>query len=70
VRGKRGTIDRQYGVEPLPDASAAGLGPAPEPLYSVRFEAEELWGKSADGRGSVNVDLWESYLEQPREDAS
>ncbi|HEY1294298.1 MAG TPA: nitrile hydratase subunit beta [Chloroflexota bacterium] len=70
VRGKRGTIDRLYGLEPLPDASAAGRGSVPEPLYSVRFEAEVLWGKSADGRGSVNVDLWESYLEQPREDAS
>ena len=68
VRGKRGTIDRMYGVEPLPDANARGQGPAPEPLYSVRFDADVLWGSSADGRGSINVDLWESYLEQPRED--
>jgi nitrile hydratase len=68
VRGKRGIVDRSYGLEPLPDASARGLGPAPEPLYSVRFAPHELWGSTADGRGSVNVDLWESYLEPPRED--
>jgi nitrile hydratase len=70
VRGKRGTVDRYYGVEPLPDANAHGLGPAPEPLYSVRFDADELWGASADGRGAVNVDLWESYLEPAAEDQS
>lgn len=63
ARGKRGVIDRFHGVETLPDANAHRRGPSPEPLYSVRFDAVELWGASADGRGSVYIDLWESYLE-------
>jgi hypothetical protein len=29
----------------------------------VRFEARELWGEQADGKGAVLVDLWEDYLE-------
>jgi nitrile hydratase len=67
ARGKRGQIDRFQGIETLPDASAHGRGRRPEPLYSVRFDAAELWGASADGPGSVYLDLWESYLE-PVED--
>jgi nitrile hydratase beta subunit len=63
ARGKRGVIDRFYGVDTLPDANAHGRGPSPEPLYTVRFTAAELWGASAEGPGTVNVDLWESYLE-------
>jgi nitrile hydratase subunit beta len=67
ARGKRGQIDRLHGVHSFPDTNAHGLGPQPHPLYCVRFEAEELWGPSADGRGGVYLDLWESYLE--KEDA-
>lgn len=67
ARGKHGVIDRYYGIDTLPDASAHGKGPSPEPLYSVRFEAAELWGASAEPRQTVNIDLWESYLE-PAED--
>jgi nitrile hydratase len=63
VRGKRGIVESFLGVETLPDASAHGRGMSPEPVYNVRFEASELWGSSADGRGWVHVDLWESYLE-------
>jgi hypothetical protein len=37
-------------------------GPPPH-LYTVRFEARELWGEQADGKGAVLVDLWEDYLE-------
>jgi len=69
ARGKRGVIERFHGVDTLPDANAHGRGPAAEPLYSVRFAASELWGESAEGLGSVNIDLWESYLE-PLEDTS
>jgi nitrile hydratase beta subunit len=68
ARGKRGVITQFYGVETLPDASAHGRGPSPEPLYNVEFEATELWGAAADGRGSVHLDLWQSYLE-PLEDS-
>jgi nitrile hydratase len=69
ARGKRGVIDRFHGIDTLPDANADGRGPAPEPLYSVRFDARELWGESAEPCQTVNIDLWESYLE-PDEDAA
>jgi hypothetical protein len=34
-----------------------------DPTYSVRFTAAELWGEGASADESVNVDLWERYLE-------
>lgn len=70
ARGKRGVIHLFHGVETLPDANAHNRGPSPEPLYSVRFDARELWGASADGPGSVFIDLWESYLEPFQEEDS
>ena len=63
VRGKRGTVDRDHGVFIFPDANAAGRGPKPQHLYSVRFAARELWGETAAPRDSVCLDLWEDYLE-------
>jgi nitrile hydratase beta subunit len=63
ARGKRGVVDRFHGVDTLPDASAHGRGSSPEPLYSVRFEAAELWGEAAEANQLVYIDLWESYLE-------
>jgi nitrile hydratase len=66
ARGKPGLIDRVHGIHTFPDTNAHGLGSQPQPLYSVRFEAAALWGASADGPGSVYLDLWESYLERER----
>ena len=62
ARGKRGVVERCHGVHVFPDASAHGQGEAPQPLYSVRFEASELWGESAEARESILLDCWESYL--------
>ena len=63
VRGKRGTIDRDFGVFPFPDTSAHGQGDKPQHVYSVRFAARELWGDQVNPRDSLYVDLWEDYLE-------
>lgn len=63
VRGKRGVVTRVHGFNDLPDAIAAGTGPDPQPVYSVRFEARELWGDSAEANACVYLDLWDSYLE-------
>lgn len=62
VRGRRGIIDTYIGAEILADASAAG-DIRKEALYTVRFEAAELWPESAGQHVAVYVDLWESYLE-------
>ena len=63
ARGKRGIIPRLHGAQVLPDTNAVGLGENSQPLYSVRFDARELWGESAEPRQTVSLDLWESYLE-------
>jgi nitrile hydratase len=63
VRGMRGTVEHVHEKFIFPDAHAHGRGERPEVLYTVGFEATELWGKDAEGRGRVYVDLWESYLE-------
>jgi nitrile hydratase beta subunit len=64
VRGKRGAVHRIHGAYALPDAVAAGLGPRPEWVYSVRFAARDLWGPDAGDRDSLHIDLWESYLDR------
>jgi len=64
ARGKVGTIDRDGGVDVFPDAVAQGLDKKPQHVYSVRFEARELWGNQANTRDSVYADLSEDYLER------
>ena len=39
------------------------LGEQPQHLYSVRFTARELWGEDASPRDSVQIDMWDSYLD-------
>lgn len=63
ARAKRGVIDRVHGVFVFPDTNAAFQGENPQPLYSVRFSARELWGEQAAARDCIYLDLWESYLE-------
>ena len=63
VRGRRGIVDRDLGVFHLPDTVAHGGDPRPQHVYSVRFEASELWGADASARSAVYVDCWEEYLE-------
>ena len=65
VRGRVGTVVEDFGVYALQDSDAAGQQPAdrPQHVYSVRFEARELWGDRAAAGDSVYVDLWEDYLE-------
>jgi hypothetical protein len=46
-----------------PDTNAHGGGERPQPLYSVRFSARELWGSAATGRDRLYIDLWEDYLQ-------
>jgi nitrile hydratase subunit beta len=63
VRGKRGIIARFYGVHDFPDVLPDGSTGPPQPIYSVRFEARELWGEDAESNQSLYIDMWESYLE-------
>ena len=62
ARGKRGVVHLCHGIHVFPDTNAHGQGEQPQPLYSVRFDARELWGESAEPNQAVHIDLWESYL--------
>jgi len=62
VRGRVGVIEDHHGSQPLADASARGVI-KPEPLYTVAFEAADLWPEAQASQDRVFVDAWESYLE-------
>lgn len=62
ARGRTGTVDLWHGPEILADASAAGEL-RKEHLYTVRFDAAELWPSDSGRPFDVCVDFWESYLE-------
>jgi nitrile hydratase len=63
VRGRQGTIECHHGAHVFPDSNARFEGEKPQYLYTVRFEARELWGEAANRSDAVFVDLWEDYLE-------
>lgn len=65
VRGKVGVVTALHGCHVLPDTIAHDQGEHAQPLYTVRFEARELWGDNVSRRDCVYIDLWETYLEQP-----
>ena len=64
ARGKLGVIERVHGAHVFPDTNAHELGESPQWLYTVAFDAQELWGE--DGRrqpSTISVDAFEPYLE-------
>lgn len=64
VRGRTGVVQRALPAYLLPDAHAHGGTEDPHFLYSVRFDAAELWGASTgDPTEAVYVDLFEPYLD-------
>lgn len=62
VRGKRGVVERIYGAQAFQD-DPPNADATPQPVYSVRFEARELWGDVAEPNQCLYIDMWESYLE-------
>jgi nitrile hydratase subunit beta len=63
VRGHTGTIELIHGCHMFPDSVAIDRGDDPQWLYTVVFEARELWGADADPTVKVSVDAFEPYLE-------
>ena len=67
AQGRPGRIHAHHGAHVFADASAQGDERA-EHIYSVVFEAADLWpeaARSPERRDRVFLDLWESYLERP-----
>jgi nitrile hydratase len=63
LRDHVGEIAHLHGTHVFPDSNAHGKGEAPQPLYTVRFSAQEIWGEARHPRDTISADLWESYLE-------
>jgi nitrile hydratase subunit beta len=59
--GRIGTIERVHGAHVFPDTNAHDLGEQPEWLYTVVFDANDLWADARPGQ-RVSVDAWEPYL--------
>jgi nitrile hydratase beta subunit len=63
ARGVVGVVERVRGADRLPDRAVYGEPVVPEPVYSVVFGSQDLWGSSEEPPWSVRLDLWQSYLE-------
>ncbi len=64
AQGRCGLIHAYHGAHVFPDSSAKGIDHA-DHIYSVVFEADELWPEAEGRRDRVFLDLWEDYLERP-----
>ncbi len=63
ARFRIGDLVRAKNIHPTTDTNALGQGENPQWLYTVRFDARDLWGPEADQMLKVSVDAWEPYLE-------
>ena len=61
-RDKEGVVTAIHGAHVYPDTNALRQGEQPQWLYTVSFEAHELWGEDTSA-SSVCVDCWEPYLQ-------
>jgi nitrile hydratase len=64
ARGAVGMVTALHGCHVYPDTNGHGLGENPCPLYTIRFDAAELFGEDADPTLSVSIDAWEPYLDR------
>jgi nitrile hydratase len=66
IRGITGRVEHDRGVKVFPDSHGSGHGndktDALQHVYTVRFQATEIWGESADCRQSLNFSLWDYQL--------
>ena len=63
ARGHVGVVERLHGAHVFPDSVTTGKGEDPQWLYTVRFDAQELWGADADPKLKVSIEAFEPYLE-------
>ncbi|MDL5363876.1 nitrile hydratase subunit beta [Halalkalicoccus sp. NIPERK01] len=63
VRRAEGIIREDRGTHTLPDSHAHG-GDVAEPMYNVEFSLDEIWGDTGSKDNNIRIELWESYLEE------
>lgn len=62
ARGRSGRIAAVHGAFLVNDRVSAG-DPTPDILYTVVFQARDIWGPEADPRDTLTLDLWDCHLE-------
>jgi len=62
ARDKIGTVELIHGCHAYPDSVASGRGDDPQWLYTVVFEARDIWGADADPTSTISIDAFEPYL--------
>jgi nitrile hydratase subunit beta len=62
ARDKQGVVVALHGAHVFPDTNALHQGENAQPLYTIKFQARDLWGATASPRDTVCIDLWEDYL--------
>jgi len=65
IHGVAGTVIKLHGMHVFADEHAASGKKVPQHLYTVRFEAQSIWGGDAEPNSCVYVDLFEPYLLAP-----
>ncbi len=63
VRGHVGVVERLHGAHVFPDVAVLGQSDDPQWLYTVCFDATDLWGADADPTVKISIDAFEPYLE-------
>jgi nitrile hydratase beta subunit len=61
ARDARGTVIAYHGAHALPDKGVANVHEG-DHLYTVSFDAHELWGAEANPKDTVMLELWECYF--------
>ena len=66
IRGAAGTVESDRGAHVFPDSHGhdhgRGKTDALQHVYTVRFQATDIWGPDADSRHSLNFSLWDYQL--------
>ncbi|MCH2164399.1 MAG: nitrile hydratase subunit beta [Marinovum sp.] len=63
ARGCRGVVTALHGAHVYPDSNARFEGENPQPLYTICFDARDLFGSDADPAHKVSIEAWEPYLD-------
>jgi nitrile hydratase len=62
ARDREGVVEAVRGCHVFPDSVTTGEGENPQWLYTVVFDARELWGANADPTLRVSVEAFEPYI--------
>ena len=63
VRGRMGRVVKLHGAHRFEDELPAGVDIGPQQLYTVAFDARELWGRRGHANDVIHAELWEYHLE-------